>query len=278
MAPISQRVALATGVTLTAYQAGSGPDMLLLHGTGDGGMFWSVQIDQFAAAGYRVTAIDGRGHGTSDRARDYSTAAIVADALALIDALQLHRPIVIGQSMGGVQALNMAVNHPTHVACAILEDPALLAEAWGDTLIIPARAAWRHELDTWAAMRFDELVAFKRSDTPRWSDEVITQWAYTKMHEDPNVLQWLDELRVPIWSWVKPTPTPIHMLYCAPRDGDPSRVDGVITPALAAALQARVPTLSAEIVPDAGHYIRHDQPAAFLQAILAYLQRQSLLP
>jgi fermentation-respiration switch protein FrsA (DUF1100 family) len=56
---------------------------------------------QLVAAGYRVTAPDGRGHGESDRASDYATATIGADAAALIVALGLDKPVVIGHSMGG---------------------------------------------------------------------------------------------------------------------------------------------------------------------------------
>lgn len=96
----ANRIALRTGVTLNVYQAGAGADVLLLHGTGDSGIFWGVQMAQLVDAGYRVTAPDGRGHGESDRTSDYSTAAIVVDAIALIDALQLYKPIVIGHSMG----------------------------------------------------------------------------------------------------------------------------------------------------------------------------------
>lgn len=278
MQTTANRIALRTGVTLNVYQAGAGADVLLLHGTGDSGIFWGVQMAQLVAAGYRVTAPDGRGHGESDRMSDYSTAVIVADAIALIDALQLHKPIVIGHSMGGVQALTMAVQHPTTVACAILEDPALLADAWSSAQIDPARAVWRHELETWQAMSFAELVAFKQRESPHWSDAAMQQWAFTKMHVDPNVLQWLDELNVPLWSWVRPTGVPIHLLYCEPHGGEPSRVDGVIPPDFAVKLAHRLPTLSMTCVPNTGHYIRHDQPDAFLNAVMTFLRAKSLLP
>jgi soluble epoxide hydrolase/lipid-phosphate phosphatase len=120
----SQRVSLSTGVTLNVYQAGTGPDVLLLHGITGCGTYWSVQIAQLVAAGYRVTAPDGRGHGESDRASDYSTESIAADAAALIQQLGLNKPIVIGHSMGGAQSLMLACQHPELVGKVVLEDPA----------------------------------------------------------------------------------------------------------------------------------------------------------
>jgi lipase len=99
--------------------------VLLLHGITGCGLYWSVQIAQLVAAGYRVTAPDGRGHGTSDRASDYATATIAADAAALISALGLVKPTVIGHSMGGAQSLFLASAHPELVGRVILEDPAV---------------------------------------------------------------------------------------------------------------------------------------------------------
>ncbi len=270
--PDVQRITLPTGVTLNVYQAGTGPDVLLLHGTAGSGMFWSIQISQLVAAGFRVTAPDGRGHGESDRASDYSTAAIVADAVALIKVMNLQKPIVIGHSMGGVQALNMAIMRSEFVTCAILVDPVLLLAPRDDAYVNAFRAAWRNDLDTWRTMSFADLVDFKRKDTPHWREEVVTHWANTRMHVDPNILQWLDELKVPIWSWVTPTEVPIHMIYCQDNAG------GVVTPTLIKELRVPLPFFSAAVVPKAGHYIHLDQPDGFMRAVKSFLHTKRLLP
>ena len=196
----------------------------------------------------------------------------MADAVALIQVLQLHKPIVIGHSMGGVQALNMAITHHELLTCAILVDPALLLEPRDDAYVQAFRAAWRHDLDTWSTMSFAELVAFKQKDTPHWSEEAITQWAHTKMQVDPNVLQWLDALKVPIWSWVTPTDVPIHMMYCQDNAG------GVVTPALNKELRVPLPFFTAAVVPKAGHYMHLDQPSGFMRAVKAFLDAKRLIP
>ncbi|MEY2846734.1 MAG: hypothetical protein RL076_2280, partial [Chloroflexota bacterium] len=74
--PSARPITLSTGVTLNVYQAGQGPDVLLLHGITGCGLYWSEQITALVNAGYRVTAPDGRGHGESSRADSYLTAEI----------------------------------------------------------------------------------------------------------------------------------------------------------------------------------------------------------
>ena len=266
MTMTQQRVALPSGMTLQVYQAGTGPDVLLLHGITGCGTYWSVQMAQLVAAGYRVTAPDGRGHGQSDRANDYATATIASDAAALIQQLGLDHPVVIGHSMGGAQSLMLACTYPELVSKVVLEDPAI----WpinGDTAYVrDRREPWEQGLRHWLTMSQADLVAFKRGEAPHWSDEALESWAYAKLHNDPLVLQWLDELLVPVWAWLKPVAVPIHILYCAPDHG------GVVQAEFVEALKAHMPQLTAEVIADAGHEIHHDQPEAFMRAVLTFIK------
>ena len=262
----SQRVPLSTGVTLNVYQSGAGPDVLLLHGITGCGTYWSVQIAQLVAAGYRVTAPDGRGHGESDRASDYSTESIAADAAALIQQLELNKPIVIGHSMGGAQSLMLACTHPELVSKVILEDPAIWPMNGDENYVKERRDPWEMGLRQWLTMSHTDLVAFKRSETPHWSDEALDSWAYAKLHNDPLVLQWLNALLMPVWAWLKLVDVPIHILYCAPDKG------GVVQKEFVEALIEKMPQMSAEVIANAGHEIHHDQPDAFMQATLAFIK------
>jgi pimeloyl-ACP methyl ester carboxylesterase len=72
---------------------------------------------------YRVVALDQRGHGASERRPpDVSRAAHVADAVAVIDRLELGRPVVAGQSLGGHTAMLTAAAHPDRVRGLVLVD------------------------------------------------------------------------------------------------------------------------------------------------------------
>ncbi len=101
---------------------GTGPVVLLLHGW----MFpsdlnWLRQYAPLRAAGYRVLAMDLRGHGRGLR----SSAAFrlidcADDADAVLATLEVERALVVGYSMGGPVAQLLAVQHPARVAGLVL--------------------------------------------------------------------------------------------------------------------------------------------------------------
>lgn len=265
-------VLLRTGVSLMVYQAGTGPDVLLLHGTAGSASDWHVQMAQLVAAGFRVTVPDGRGHGASDRAIDYANTAIMHDAYALIEQLALVTPHIIGFSMGGSQGLALACTHPSLVRSLILEDPAIFPVGRNIAEVNAVRDPWAHNLQQWSTMSQKELVAYKRQHTPHWSDDALQNWAYARLHVDPDVLKWLEALRIPVWDWIHPVDIPMLMLSCESHRG------GVVKHDFVEALCAYMPHMEHVIVADADHEIHHDQPDAFMNAVLAFLRTESLLP
>lgn len=127
----------AAGVRLRVLEEGEGPPLLVLHGfTGDAESMASVALglrDRF-----RVLRVELVGHGESD-APDapgaYAMEACVTQLLALIDALGLERPHLLGYSMGGRTALATVVADPDRFASLVLigataglADPKLRAE------------------------------------------------------------------------------------------------------------------------------------------------------
>ena len=98
----------AQGLRLVADVCGpaSGPPALLLHGFGQTRQSWGRTAAELGAQGWRAYAIDGRGHGDSDRSSmaAYSYADFSADVLKLCEWVNA-RPLVIGASMGGIAAL-----------------------------------------------------------------------------------------------------------------------------------------------------------------------------
>jgi len=72
---------------------------------------------------WRVVALDQRGHGYSDHAATYSRSDYINDLQALFDHLQLREPVVmLGNSLGGVNAYQFAARYPGRVRALILED------------------------------------------------------------------------------------------------------------------------------------------------------------
>ncbi len=97
------------GVTLRYTDSGAGdPPLLFIHGWCCDHTYWRDQVPHFARS-HRVVAVDLRGHGASDKPdQDYSIPGFVDDVARLIGELKLDRPVVIGHSMGGTIALNLA--------------------------------------------------------------------------------------------------------------------------------------------------------------------------
>lgn len=112
------------GVTLCAHeQPGDGPPIVLLHGWCCDRSFLSPQFEHFAALGRHVIALDQRGHGRSGWGRPGVGVRGLADDVAwLVEELDLGRVSVIGHSMGGVVALDLANRRAELVDRVVLLD------------------------------------------------------------------------------------------------------------------------------------------------------------
>jgi pimeloyl-ACP methyl ester carboxylesterase len=97
------------------------PAMVLLHALGETGDDWAAVAEHFAAT-YRVVAIDLRGHGASDRARDYGFDRMRDDVLGVMDVLGVRDVVLIGHSLGGVIAYLVAEQQPRRIARMVVED------------------------------------------------------------------------------------------------------------------------------------------------------------
>jgi pimeloyl-ACP methyl ester carboxylesterase/predicted glycosyltransferase len=109
---------------------------------------WKMQIP-YLSRHCRVITFDGRGNGRSDRPAEpeaYAESEFAADAIAIMDATQTERAIIVGFSMGGQRALLLAANHPERVEAAVFIGP----NYTGGGEPLPERTvyAWDAELDT----------------------------------------------------------------------------------------------------------------------------------
>ena len=106
------------------YQAGSGPPVILLHGLGEAAVIWYANVEPLAR-GHTVYAPDLPGHGASDEPPwEYSLENSVYFLEAFMDALGLERASLVGNSMGGLVALALALERPQRVRRLVLEDAA----------------------------------------------------------------------------------------------------------------------------------------------------------
>jgi pimeloyl-ACP methyl ester carboxylesterase len=107
---------------LAAESTGSGPDVLLVHAGVTDQRSWAAVVD--ALSGHRCLTYDARGYGrtTYQREDGWSPAG---DAVAVLDAYDVDRAVVVGSSMGGRTSIDLALSHPERVRALVLIGPAV---------------------------------------------------------------------------------------------------------------------------------------------------------
>jgi pimeloyl-ACP methyl ester carboxylesterase len=99
---------------------GSGDPLVLISGLGYGLWWWHKMIPTLAEH-YRVIAFDNRGAGQTDKpAGPYNVAMLAADTAGLMDALEIDKAIVVGHSMGGYVAQELALTQPDLIRKLVL--------------------------------------------------------------------------------------------------------------------------------------------------------------
>jgi len=163
----------AGGVATNYHDAGNGPPVLLIHGSGPGVSAWAnwrLTIPALAPR-YRVIAPDMAGFGFTERRAgfNYTMPAWIAQVVGLLDRLNIVQCDVVGNSFGGAVALALAVAHPKRVRRLVLMGsmgiafplPAGLDAVWGYT---PSLENMRALLDIFAydrALVTDELAKLR---------------------------------------------------------------------------------------------------------------------
>jgi pimeloyl-ACP methyl ester carboxylesterase len=109
-----------------APASGAGDPVLLIHGFGSNhAVNWTstMWVKTLTHAGFRVMALDNRGHGQSEKLYDpaaYTPTIMAEDARRLLDHLGIDRADVMGYSMGARIAANLALNHPERVRSLLI--------------------------------------------------------------------------------------------------------------------------------------------------------------
>ncbi len=113
-------------VEIAYLDEGEGDPVILIHGFASSknvNWVYPLWVSTLTKAGYRVIALDNRGHGESSKLYDpeqYSIGAMAGDARALMDHLTIERADMMGYSMGGRITAYLALNDPQRIRSAIL--------------------------------------------------------------------------------------------------------------------------------------------------------------
>jgi 3-oxoadipate enol-lactonase len=240
------------GTRLHVSDQGTGHAVILLHGLGCDGTDWAPQVEAFSER-YRCITVDHRGHGRSDRTvgGGFSIPGFAADAVAILDHLAVDRAHVVGLSMGGMIAQEVALSAPERVCTLSLLDTFARAGALGEGMGAMADQVAADGLDL-IASGFQAMVF--ASGTPAARPDVIERFDAQFRENTPaclasamraigqvDTIDRLAGLRVPT------------LVLCGAEDN--------LTPiAQAEELGNAIPGARFEIVPDAGHFSNIENP------------------
>ncbi|WP_285960904.1 alpha/beta fold hydrolase [Pseudomonas tohonis] len=212
--PQGRFATLPDGLRLHYLDVGEGEPVVFIHGSGPGASGHSnfkQNHPVFAEAGYRVIVPDLPGYGASDKPETvYSLDFFVAALRGLLDALEIRRCVLVGNSLGGAIAIQLALDEPKRVSRLVLMAPGGLMEKEQYYLqmegIQKMGAAFANgELNDAAGMR--RLLGLQLFDPALISDETVEERVAVVQQQPrcvlstmqvPNLTERLTELACPI--------------------------------------------------------------------------------
>ncbi|MCY3923749.1 MAG: alpha/beta hydrolase [Chloroflexi bacterium] len=222
----------------------------------------------------RWYALDQRGHGRSDRASelsDYSRDHMADDIRGFIDAQQLDRPVVVGHSMGGMNAMTFAATHPERLRALVLIDvgPGVSVDGVEQVRQFVAGPYELDSLDAWVEMTH-QYYPFRSKEGIRKRLEVslreTPEGKMAKMFDErfrEADFRGVADARTGIWETARALRVPTLLLH-----GEKSPV---LKREQAEEFADSVDCVRLVTIPEAGHSVAGDQPEAFTEAVREFL-------
>ena len=284
---VTHREAVIGGLRLHYVDAGSGdsewPPIVLLHGFPEFWYGWRSQIPALVAAGFRVIALDLRGYNCSakpPRVSDYRVQSLVDDVLGLIDHLG-GRAHLVGHDWGGVIAWHAAMRAGTtidrvvilnapHPAAYLREvrRPAQLLRSWYAFFF---QFPWLPE----AIIRFNDFRSLRRmfradpANREAFSEGDVARHveAFSKPHALESAINYyraaFRQGPTRLSNQIKQLDRPVLLIW--------GERDRYLVPELTEGLEPWVPDLRIERLPDATHWVQHDDPEHVNQLLIDHL-------
>ncbi len=265
---------------LRYHEAGDGPPLLLLHGSGPGVTGWRNYRGNLGvfAEHYRCLVLEFPGFGVSDDFGGHPMLDAQAAVPAFVDALGLDRVDIIGNSMGGGVGINFAINHPDRVGKLITiggigtniyspgpsEGIRLLQEFTED----PTR---QRLIDWLNSMVYNPALVTEQLIEERWSlaTDPETLAGARRMYGKAAFAAMMKMMRnadFPLpWAIMHKVKAPTLLTWG--RDDRVSPLDMSLIP------MRTIPNAELHVFPNCGHWVMIEQKQAFEATALSFLQR-----
>lgn len=251
--------------------AGEGPTVVLLHEAIADSRMWEPQV-RALADGYRVVTLDFPGFGRSELSP--GPFSLGRGVLDLLDSLSIERAALVGASMGGGVALQLALAEPERFWALVLVAPGLQEHDWSEEV----RKAWKEEeealergdldaavevnLRTWVdgtgrtAGDVDPEVRARVAEMQRRAFELDRDDAGPEEPLEPNVGARLGEIRVPTLVLVGDLDVP-DMLEISQQ------------------VASEIPGARRHVIPGGAHAVTMEQADQANELVLEFLASQS---
>lgn len=266
--------------TLKYHEAGSGPPLVLLHGSGPGVTGWRNYGQNLAvlAEHFRCLVLELPGFGVSDPTNQHPMVAALPAVGRFLDALDLAQVDVVGNSMGGIVATRLAIEQPQRVRRMVTIGGVgrnLLSPGPGEginLLVEFTEDPTRERLVAWLrSMVFDQSLVTEELIEERWSlaTEPSTLAGARRMY-GRGVLEAMAAAAArssepPYWAMLHKIRA--RTLITWGRDDRVSPLDMALVP------MRTIPRGELHVFPDCGHWVMTEQKAAWESAVLAFLTR-----
>jgi len=261
------------GVKIYYVEKGQGEPILLLHGFALSTEAWKNQIQEFSK-NYRVIAIDLPGFGYSDRSMsiNYSRRSQAEFVNRFMEATRITRAVVVGHSMGGGIAAQLALAHPEKVGKLVLVDSAgyeKVPERWGaiNIPIFDRFVARFFIMNKFAATR---LLGKAYFDDKKMTRELVDQFlrpAYVKDSLQVLIKMTLDQRTEDFPNKIKDIKQSTFILW--------GREDEIIGAGSAERFHFDIKVSQLVIMPDVGHLPFLERPDQFNAYLTEFLKKNN---
>jgi 3-oxoadipate enol-lactonase len=256
----------SNGINLYHEIHGEGQPLLFIHGLGSSTRDWEFQVSEFSKS-HKVITFDLRGHGQSDKpAGPYSMAMFAADTVGLLKALGIDAPHVVGLSLGGGVAFQLAVDAPRRLKSLIIVNstPELIVRTFKERMTVWQRIAIVKLL---GMRKMGEVLSkrlFIKPEHDALRQIFVTRWAENDQRAYLNAMRALVGWSVAARIGSISCPT---LVIAADQDYSPVSVKEAYT--------AKIPGAQLVTIPDSRHATPVEHPQEFNLLLQKFLAEHS---